>query len=219
VEYSSVHRCRCPVILLVESFTIHDGDTKLRIQPVVAAHARAHWTSNSLNRVAVFTIEVVEKVFSEAHSRASKPPYAYAESKPQMTKQVTDTPRLLIPLLRQEFPVLSDAPILTHGRRVFRHNHIRYIVTRTLDGHTPTEIARELIPDAPEPTAHRVRGALKELEKDASLFRTVGIVEPVVVSYDGEKVWYCLIHGDGFSKANEANNHCWVTFFVELAED
>jgi hypothetical protein len=142
--------------------------------------------------------------------------------KPQMTYHVTDTPRLFMPLLRQEFPVGSAAPVLTHGRRVFRHDHVRYIVARTLDGHTPTEIARELLPHLlpyDQPATHRVRSALRKLEKDASLFRTVGIVELVLMPDGGERIFYCLIHSEGFTKASEASNHCWVTLFVELVED
>ena len=138
-----------------------------------------------------------------------------------MTNQITDTPRLLMPLLRQEFPVGSAAPVLIHPRRVFRDDSIRFIVARTLDGHTPTEIARELLPHLPydKPAAHRVRSALRKLEKDASLFRTVGIVEPVVVTDRGDRLFYCLIHGEAFDKASDASNHCWVTLFVELVDD
>jgi hypothetical protein len=138
-----------------------------------------------------------------------------------MTEQVTDKPRLLMPLLRQEFPVGSAAPVLTHGRRVFRHDHIRFIVARTLDGHTPTEIARELLPHLPhdQPAAHRVRSALRKLQKEAALFRTVGIVEPVVQDGGNERLYFCLIHGEAFDKASDASNHCWVTLFIELIED
>ena len=159
--------------------------------------------------------------FTDALSRAYKSRYLQVESKTQLTDLVTEIPPLYLPLLRQEFPVGSATPALRHGNRALRHDHIRFMVVRKLDGYNNTEIARDLLPYLPydKPAAHRVRSALRKLEKDASLFRTVGIVEPVVVTDRGDRLFYCLIHGEAFDKASDASNHCWVTLFVELVDD
>jgi hypothetical protein len=111
----------------------------------------------------------------------------------------------------------GGVPILPPGRRVLRYDHIRYVVARKLDGYKSTEIARELFPHLPrdKPAAHRVRSALRKLERDASLFRTVGIVEPVVQDGKSKRLWYCLVHGEAFEKPSEANNHVWFSVFGE----
>ena len=91
---------------------------------------------------------------------------------------------------------------------------LQYIAYRSYQGWKNSQIA-----DVLGIGAGAVKTQLRLLRDSATMFYEVKIVVRIEAT-DGRvnAKYLCRLHGEQFTLASDANNHCWITLFVEIDE-
>ena len=120
-------------------------------------------------------------------------------------------------ILMLEELFLDGAPVnnttLRGGKQVgnLSNECLQYIIHRSYQGWKPSQIADSLGIET-----GGVKFVFSSFRTDAAKFYEAKIVVRIAAPGDrGVDKFLCRIHGEQFTKASDANNHCWEEFFAQ----